>query len=100
VQLEWWCAGCLIDDRRRPGWAVPRLPGRSTGVIILSGPLSRKVLEKVTNDDVGCDAFPFVTARDIRIGYKAIDSLRIEKRSLVWGADITPDYNNPFEPGR
>jgi 4-methylaminobutanoate oxidase (formaldehyde-forming) len=32
------------------------------------------------------------------IGYKAIDSLRIEKRYLVWGADITPDYN-PFEAG-
>ena len=114
------------------------------GVINLSGPLARRVLEKVTDDDVGHDAFPFMTARDIRIGYapalafrityigelgwelyipveyvayvyellhqagrefaianigyKAIDSLRIEKRYLVWGADITPDYN-PFEAG-
>jgi 4-methylaminobutanoate oxidase (formaldehyde-forming) len=114
------------------------------GVINLAGPLSRRVLEKVTDDDVGHDAFPFMTARDIRIGYapalafrityigelgwelyfpveyvayayellreagrefaiadigyKAIDSLRIEKRYLVWGADITPDYN-PFEAG-
>jgi len=31
-------------------------------------------------------------------GYKAIDSLRLEKRYLYWGADITPDYN-PFEAG-
>ncbi len=114
------------------------------GVINLSGPLSRRVLEKVTDEDVGHDAFPFMTARDIRIGYapaqafrityigelgwelyipveyvayvyerlheaggefaiadigyKAIDSLRIEKRYLVWGSDITPDYN-PFEAG-
>lgn len=32
------------------------------------------------------------------MGYRAIDSLRLEKRCLAWGADITPDYN-PFEAG-
>ncbi|MFQ5567184.1 MAG: FAD-dependent oxidoreductase, partial [Paracoccaceae bacterium] len=32
------------------------------------------------------------------IGYRAIDSLRLEKRYLAWGADITPDYN-PLEAG-
>jgi 4-methylaminobutanoate oxidase (formaldehyde-forming) len=31
-------------------------------------------------------------------GYKAVDSLRLEKRYLYWGADMTPDYN-PFEAG-
>lgn len=31
-------------------------------------------------------------------GYRAIDSLRLEKRYLAWGADITPDYN-PIEAG-
>jgi 4-methylaminobutanoate oxidase (formaldehyde-forming) len=34
----------------------------------------------------------------INIGYRAIDSLRMEKRYLAWGIDITPDYN-PFEAG-
>jgi 4-methylaminobutanoate oxidase (formaldehyde-forming) len=32
------------------------------------------------------------------IGYRAIDSLRLEKRYLAWGTDITPDYT-PFEAG-
>lgn len=32
------------------------------------------------------------------IGYRAIDSLRLEKRFLAWGVDITPDYN-PYEAG-
>ena len=32
------------------------------------------------------------------LGYRAIDSLRMEKRYLYWGADITPD-DNPFEAG-
>jgi glycine cleavage system aminomethyltransferase T/glycine/D-amino acid oxidase-like deaminating enzyme len=31
-------------------------------------------------------------------GYKAIDSLRLEKGYRVWGSDITPD-DNPFEAG-
>ena len=31
-------------------------------------------------------------------GYKAIDSLRLEKGYRVWGADITPD-DTPWEAG-
>ncbi len=31
-------------------------------------------------------------------GYRAIDSMRLEKRYLYWGADISPDYN-PYEAG-
>ncbi len=114
------------------------------GVLNLAGPLARRVFEKVCDDDVGHQAFPFMTARDVHIGYaqavafrvtyigelgwelyvpseylahvyevvmeagrefgivnmgyQALDSLRLEKRFLVWGADITPDYN-PFEAG-
>lgn len=32
------------------------------------------------------------------IGYRAIDSLRLEKRYLAWGVDITPDYT-PYDAG-
>jgi 4-methylaminobutanoate oxidase (formaldehyde-forming) len=32
------------------------------------------------------------------VGYRAIDTLRMEKGYLYWSADITPDYN-PFEAG-
>ena len=31
-------------------------------------------------------------------GYRAIDTLRMEKRYLYWGADITPDYS-PYDAG-
>ncbi|HEX2045593.1 MAG TPA: FAD-dependent oxidoreductase [Gaiellaceae bacterium] len=34
----------------------------------------------------------------VAAGYKAIDSLRLEKGYRVWGADITPD-DNPWEAG-
>ena len=114
------------------------------GVINLAGPLAHQVLEKITDADIGHAGFPFMTARELNIGYaptlayrvsyvgelgwelyipveymeyayemlaeagaefgitdigyRAIDSLRIEKRHLVWGSDITPDYN-PLEAG-
>jgi 4-methylaminobutanoate oxidase (formaldehyde-forming) len=32
------------------------------------------------------------------VGYRAVNSLRLEKHYLAWGSDITPDYN-PFEAG-
>jgi 4-methylaminobutanoate oxidase (formaldehyde-forming) len=34
----------------------------------------------------------------VAAGYRAIDSLRLEKGYRYWGADITPDYT-PFEAG-
>ncbi len=114
------------------------------GVINIAGPLTRKVLQKVSDEDLSHAAFGFMTAQDIRIGYapalafrvtyigelgwelyipseymqyvydilqeagvefditnmgyRAIDSLRMEKKYLAWGVDITPDYN-PYEAG-
>ncbi|TNF86472.1 MAG: FAD-dependent oxidoreductase [Gammaproteobacteria bacterium] len=116
----------------------------SYGVINLAGPLSRKVLAKVCDEDISHAGFPFMSSRDLRIGYapvlayrvtyigelgwelyipseylqyvyellqqageefgitnigyRAVDSLRLEKRYLAWGVDITPDYN-PIEAG-
>ncbi len=116
----------------------------SYGVLNVAGPLARKVLQKVCDEDLRHEAFPFMAAKDIRIGYapalayrvtyigelgwelyipseylqyayeelqaageefgitnigyRAIDSLRLEKRYLAWGVDITPDYN-PYEAG-
>ena len=114
------------------------------GVINIAGPLSRHVLQKVCDENLSHEVFPFMTARDIKVGYapalayrvtyigelgwelyipmeylqyvyellqqagaefeminmgyRAIDSLRLEKRYLAWGVDITPDYN-PLEAG-
>jgi len=113
-------------------------------VINLCGPLARKVLEKVSPDDVSDAGFRFMTCKDIWIGYapvlairltyvgelgwelhipteyaayvyeqlqnagqefgiinagyRAIDSLRMEKRYLGWGSDITSD-DSPLEAG-
>jgi sarcosine dehydrogenase len=139
---------------RDMGWIRKHLPtdGSVTvqeltsarATINLAGPLCRQILEMVADGDVSNEAFPYMTARALRIGfapvlalrvtylgelgyelhlpteyaahvyellwaagrdfgladagYRAIDSLRLEKRYLYWGSDITPDYT-PYEAG-
>ncbi|MEE9250189.1 MAG: FAD-dependent oxidoreductase [Alphaproteobacteria bacterium] len=135
-------------------WIREHLPGdgsvlaydvtSSLAVLNLCGPMARKVLEKVSEDDVGNATLPFGRCRTITVGcapvlamrigyvgelgwelhipteyachvyetlweagqefgivnagYRAIDSLRMEKRYLYWSTDITPDYT-PYEAG-
>ena len=110
----------------------------------LWGPRARDVLQPLTPQDLGNESFPYMTVREITVGYvpvramrvtyvgelgwelycpteygaglwrtlweagadhgiaaggyRAIDSLRLEKGYLVWGADITPD-ETPYEAG-
>ena len=108
------------------------------------GPRAREVLQPLTPQDLGNEAFPYMSVRETTVGnvpvrmlrvtyvgelgweiycptecglglwralweagqphgilaggYRAIDSLRLEKGYRVWGADITPD-ENPYEGG-
>ncbi len=108
------------------------------------GPRAREVLAPLTPQDLGGDAFPYMSLRETTVGnvpvrmlrvtyvgelgwevycpteyglglwralweagqphgivaggYRAIDSLRLEKGYRVWGADITPD-ETPYEGG-
>jgi 4-methylaminobutanoate oxidase (formaldehyde-forming) len=108
------------------------------------GPRAREVLQPLTPQDLGNEAFPYMNVREITVGnvpvralrvtyvgelgwelycpteygmglwramweagqphgivaggYRAIDSMRLEKGYRVWGADITPD-ETPYEGG-
>lgn len=108
------------------------------------GPRAREIVQPLTPQDLGNEAFPYMSLRETTIGnvpvrmlrvtyvgelgweiycpteyglglwralweagepvgliaagYRAIDSLRLEKGYRVWGADITPD-ETPFEGG-
>ncbi|MEK6229668.1 MAG: FAD-dependent oxidoreductase [Actinomycetota bacterium] len=110
----------------------------------LWGPSARDVLQPLSPDDLGNEAFPYMSVRVITVGdvpvralrvtyvgelgwelycpaeyglalwrtlweagqphglvaggYRAIDSLRLEKGYRVWGSDITPD-DTPYESG-
>lgn len=118
--------------------------GSSYACLGLWGPKARKILEKVTTDDVSNEAFPYMTAKRITVGdvpvlaarvtyvgelgwefycpmeyglrlwdtlweagqpegmvpagYKAIDTLRLEKGYRYWSGEISPDYT-PYEAG-
>jgi glycine cleavage system T protein len=106
------------------------------------GPRARDILQPLAPQDLGNDAFPYMTLQEITVGhvpvralrvtyvgelgwelycpteygmglwralweagepqgmvaggYRAIDSMRVEKGYRVWGADITPD-ETPYE---
>ena len=108
------------------------------------GPKARDILQPLTPQDLGNEAFPYMNIREITVGnvpvralrvtyvgelgwelycpteyglglwralweagephglvaggYRAIDSMRLEKGYRVWGADITPD-ETPYEGG-
>ncbi len=114
----------------------------ANSVLALMGPRARDVLQSCCDDDVSNEAFPFMTAREIRLagapvlairvtyvgelgwelhipvefavsvydrlseagapfglanaGYRAIESLRLEKAYRAWGADIGPDHTPPM----
>ncbi len=139
---------------RDMGWIKKHLPADGSvtvqeltsarATLNLAGPRSRDILQMVAESDVSNEAFPYMTARELRLGlapvlvlrvtylgelgyelhlpseyaahvyellwaagrdlgladagYRAINSLRLEKRYLYWGSDITPDYT-PYEAG-
>ena len=108
------------------------------------GPNARDLMSSISQGDLGNEAFPFATCREIFVagapvralrltfvgelgwelhipseyaltvydalqsagaafglrdaGYRAIDSLRLEKGYRLWGSDIGPDYT-PYEAG-
>jgi 4-methylaminobutanoate oxidase (formaldehyde-forming) len=114
----------------------------SRAVINVQGPRSRELLSRVSENDLS--AFPYLTAREIRIGYapvlalrvtyvgelgwelhvpgeyalhlyealweagqdlgvanagyRALDSLRLEKGYRYWSSELSPD-TNPYEAG-
>jgi 4-methylaminobutanoate oxidase (formaldehyde-forming) len=135
-----WIRSHLPQD----GSAIIRDVTSARAVINLCGPLGRKVLEQVAEEDVSNAALPFARCKQItlgaapvlavrigyvgelgwelhipteyaahvygllweagqafgiaNVGYRAIDTLRMEKGYLYWSSDITPDYT-PLEAG-
>ncbi|WP_192246633.1 GcvT family protein [Mesorhizobium silamurunense] len=67
------------------------------GTICLSGPLSRQLLQAVSDDDFSNEAFPFGTAREISIGFSKTLALRISfTGELGWELYPTTDMLGPI----
>src|SRR4051794_23263642 len=55
------------------------LHDRTSGLCCIGvwGPLARKLVQSVSEDDLGNDAFPYMSARDFHVGYVPVRGLRI-----------------------
>ena len=66
------------------------------GVFVLAGPNARKILEQLADADVSNEAFPWLTAREIPIGYApVVRALRVNfVGSLGWELHHPIEYQN------
>ena len=63
------------------------------GVLNLQGPLARQILSRVCDDPLDHDGFPFMTARDIRIGHAPVLAFRVTYvGELGWELFIPTEY--------
>jgi glycine cleavage system aminomethyltransferase T/glycine/D-amino acid oxidase-like deaminating enzyme len=66
-------------------WLTEHLPGDATvtdltsalAVLAVMGPRSRDLLQRLTEEDLGNDAFPFGTAKEIDAGWAKVWALRV-----------------------
>lgn len=66
----------LLADRQGMNVHVVDL-SEATGAILVAGPRSRALLQDLTNDDVGPEAFPYMTCRDLSVGSVQCEALRV-----------------------
>ena len=88
---------------RDMGWIRKHLPTDGSvsvqeltsarATINLAGPLSRQILEQVADGDVSNQAFPYMTARELRIGFAPVLALRVTYLGeLGWELHLPTEY--------
>ncbi|NNL84253.1 MAG: GcvT family protein [Myxococcales bacterium] len=73
THVEAWLARHLPKDKR---CVVTDVTG-SYVMLNLQGPKSRALLEQLTREDIGNDAFPFSTWRELEVGYQRLIAMRV-----------------------
>lgn len=62
------------------------------GVLVLAGPNSRKVLQKLTDTDLSNEAFPWLSGKEISVGHTSAHALRVNfVGELGW------EFHHPIE---
>jgi len=65
------------------------------GVLVVAGPKSRQLLERVTKADLSNDAFRWLTARDIIVGQAPVNAMRVNYvGELGWELHHPIEYQN------
>lgn len=97
----------FLTKLRRPGEEVKVADVTDDrGVLVVAGPRSRDLLSGLTNADLGNEAFPWLTAREIAIGGIALRALRVSYvGELGWelhapAADLPRIYDTVWKAGK
>lgn len=82
-----WLISAAAGERHDEHWLRSHLPGDGSvaienlttrfGTLIVVGPRSRELLRQVTEADLSNDAFPWLSARAISVGYTQALALRV-----------------------
>lgn len=62
------------------------------GVLVLAGPNSRKVLQKLTTTDLSNEAFPWLSGQSISVGYTSCHALRVN-----FVGELGFEFHHPIE---
>lgn len=69
---------CMLRDEVRAGeFATVTDMTAAYCLLTIQGPKSRELLQRVSPDDLSEESFPYLTAREIEIGYSRVTALRV-----------------------
>jgi len=67
----------------------------STGVLVVAGPKSRELLEKISTDDFSNENFKWLTAQNVDVGYAPVNAMRVNfVGELGWELHHPIEYQN------
>ena len=78
----------------------------TNGVLVLAGPKSRQILQRVSDADLSNESFRWLTAQDLRVGMAPVNAMRVNYvGELGWELHHPIEYQNHifdalFEAGR
>lgn len=65
------------------------------GVLVLAGPKSRQILQRVSDADLSNESFRWLTAQDIRVGLEPVNAMRVNYvGELGWELHHPIEYQN------
>ena len=84
----------MIRRAVRPGEVVTVTDVTSgTALLSVQGPSSRELISRLTDADLGNDAFPYLTARQIYVGYAPVLAIRVTYvGELGWELHVPAEY--------
>ena len=102
---SFYCVSAGAWQRLDHDWLKKHMPNdrsvtlenltNSMGVLVIAGPKSRQLLEKISNDDFSNEAFPWLSGKMINVGLAETLALRVNfVGELGWELHMPIDLQN------